>query len=244
MPTDRYSRQRIVPEIGTRGQRTLSRSSVFVVGCGGLGSALLYDLACMGIGRIGFADADAVSESDLNRQFLHTAADIGRPKTDSALQKLFALNPTLSYAPHETFLTDANADALLTGYDVIVLAVDNLAARFCANAWCVRAGVPLVDGGVNGFSGSMTAVFPARPPCLRCLYGQAKDTARTIGSFAPVVTAVSALEAQAAALLLLGRAESLYGKLFLYDGASLTLASVDLRPSPGCPACGHLITEE
>ena len=237
MSSERYLRQGIIPSIGARGQANLSAASVFVVGCGGLGSALLYDLACMGIGRIGFTDGDTVSESDLNRQFLHTTSDIGRRKADSALEKLAALNPEIVFAPHSERLNAANAATLLSGYDVVALAVDTIESRLCANAYCMGAGIPLVDGGIDGFSGRMTVAFPGKPPCLKCLYGEAQTPPHTVGSFAPVVTMVSALEAQAVALLLLGQGDELRGTLFFFDGASLALTSVSLSPSPACPVC-------
>lgn len=243
MPTaGRHARQILLPQIGEAGQKRLSQAALFVVGCGGLGSALLYDLTAMGVGRIGFADDDAVSESDLNRQFLYTTADIGRKKAPVTAERLSALDPGVTLAPVCRRVTAENAAALVDGYDAVLLAVDNLETRLAVNAACHRLGLPLIDGGVDGFHGSMTLVVPEKTACLACLYGDApKKSApkkRPIAAFAPVVTAISALEAQAAALTLLGLCEPLLGKTFFFDGGSLTLDAVRIRPVDGCPVCG------
>ena len=146
MLDERYERQILLPEVGEAGQRKLLASSALVVGCGGLGSTLLYCLCGMGVGRIGFCDGDVVSRSNLNRQFLHGVFDIGRNKAQSAFEKLSAFAPELTLEPYDSFLTEENSVEIVSRYDVVVLAVDSLPARLTVNRACVQAGKPLIDG--------------------------------------------------------------------------------------------------
>lgn len=236
--TERYERQILLPEIGEAGQRKLARSSVLVVGCGGLASTLLWCLCGMGVGRIGFCDGDVVSRSNLNRQFLHTPRDVGRKKAQSAYEKLSAFAPEITLEPIGEHLTRENAEAVVSGYDLVALAVDSLPARLLVNEACVRADVPMIDGGVNGMHGSLTTVLPGKTACLCCLYGGMEPPAGPIPSFAPVVSAVSAMEAQACADVLLGLPNPSEGTFVLYDGAALTLDHVRVRRREDCPVCG------
>ena len=216
----------------------LARSSVLVVGCGGLASTLLWCLCGMGVGRVGFCDGDAVSRSNLNRQFLHTPRDVGRRKTQSAYEKLSAFAPELTLEPLSENLTRENAFPTVSRYDVVALAVDSLSARLLVNEACVHAGVPVIDGGVDGMHGSLTTVLPGKTACLSCLYGGMEPPAGPIPSFAPVVSAVSAMEAHACANVLLGLPNPSEGALILYDGASFRLDHVRVRRVEDCPACG------
>lgn len=238
MLSERFSRQVILPEIGEDGQRTFLRSSALVVGCGGLGSTLLYCLCGMGVGRIGFCDGDVVSRSNLNRQFLHTPRDIGRKKTQSAYEKLKAFAPELTLEPMPFELTDENAEGTVSGYDLVLLAVDTLTARLTINRACIDTGVPLVDGGVNGMHGTLFTVRPGKTACLDCLYGGVRADDAPVPSFAPVVSMVSAMEAQSAANILLDRPNPSDGSMLLFDGASLTIEKVPVRRQSDCRVCG------
>ncbi len=238
MRNGRFSRQVILPEIGESGQETLLRSSVLVVGCGGLGSTLLYCLCGMGVGRIGFCDGDVVSRSNLNRQFLHTPRDIGRKKAQSAYEKLKAFAPELTLEPMPFDLTAENAESTVSGYDLVLLAVDTLSARLAVNRACVSARIPLVDGGVNGMHGTLFTVEPGDTACLECLFGGVKPNDAPIPSFAPVVSMVSAMEAQAAANALLGKPNPSCGTMLLFDGASLAIEKVPVQKRDDCRICG------
>ena len=239
MPNSRYERQILLPEIGKAGQKRLLASSALVVGCGGLGSALLYCLCGIGVGRIGFCDGDVVSLSNLNRQFLHRVADIGRNKAHSACEKLAAFAPKLQLEPYEEDLTEENAETIVSRYDLVVLAVDSLAARLIANRACIAKGKPLIDGGIHGLRGTIFTVRPGKTACLACLYGAETPSASRVPSFAPVVTCISALEAQSAANLLLDRINPTDGRLLLYDGVSMTTEFVSFSRNPNCPVCGR-----
>ena len=240
MGNERYARQILLPEIGEQGQKKLSLSSALVVGCGGLGSTLLMSLCGMGVGRIGFCDGDVVARSNLNRQFLHTPRDIGRQKAQSAYEKLSAFAPELTLEPYPFILTRENAPEIVSRYDVVVLAVDSLPARLIVNEACVGKRVTLIDGGINGLHGTLLTVRPGKTACLHCLYGDVPPPHGPVASFAPVVSMISAMEAQAAANVLLGLENSTDGMMLLLDGARLTAERVRVRRREDCPVCGSL----
>ncbi|MEZ4626918.1 MAG: HesA/MoeB/ThiF family protein [Eubacteriales bacterium] len=184
MNSGRYARQILLPEIGEIGQAKLAGASVLVIGCGGLGSTLLYDLCGMGIGRIGFCDGDTVSLNNLNRQFLHTPADNGRSKVQSAYEKLQSFAPELTLEPHDMSLTDDNALALVSRYDLVLLAVDSVPSRLIANRACVTAQIPLVDAGIHGLNGSVYTYRPDQTACFACFYPHSahRKTRRNTGA--------------------------------------------------------------
>lgn len=234
----RYSRQLPIPIIGSEGQRLLSNATVLVVGCGGLGSTLLYALAGAGVGTLRFADGDVVDASNLNRQFLHTVDDIGKNKAVSAKEKLARFNPDIRLEPFADFITQENAAALLDGCDMAALAVDSIPTRLVLNHALLRANITFVDGGVDGLSGTLLPVVPGQTACLACLYGGAPASERTPSSFAPVVSVVSALEAQIVLLTLLGQPNPLLGKLLVFDGTRMTFDTLPLLRRPNCKICG------
>ena len=238
MDTARYERQMLLPQIGSSGQTRLFASSVLVVGCGGLGSTLLYDLCGIGVGRIGFCDGDVVSLNNLNRQFLHTPADIGRSKAQSALEKLSAFAPELVLEAINAHLSDENAPELIAKYDLVLLAVDSIQGRLIASRACVRAGKPLVDAGINGMHGTLYTYRPGQTACLSCCYGATPQKALApIPSFAPVVSAISSLEALAAANILLGLRNPTDGSMLLFDGETMKTEFVPISKNPTCRIC-------
>jgi len=239
MLSERYERQILLPEIGKAGQERLLASSALVVGCGGLGSTLLYCLCGMGIGRIGFCDGDTVTLSNLNRQFLHNVRDIGRNKAQSAYEKLSAFAPELTLEPHSLRLTDENATTIISGYDVVLLAVDSIPSRMIVNRACVRVNVPLVDAGIHGFHGSLLTVRPGSTACLACIYCEPSPIKAPIPSFAPIVSAIASLEAQCAANILLELPNPTDGRMLLLDGTTMTTEFVAISKNKNCSVCGQ-----
>ena len=238
MNSGKFERQMLLPQIGESGQARLSAASALVVGCGGLGSTLLYDLCGVGVGRIGFCDGDVVSLNNLNRQFLHTPADIGRSKAQSAYEKLRAFAPERALEPHGVALVPETAAKLIPRYDVVLLAVDSIESRLIANRACVSARVPLVDAGIHGMNGSVYTYRPGKTACLACYYGDAlASQTAPIPSFAPVVSAISSLEAQCTVNLLLGLPNPTDGRMLLYDGSTMTTEFVPIGKHPDCPVC-------
>ncbi len=238
MTAARYERQVILPQVGEAGQERLGASSALVVGCGGLGSVLLYCLSGMGVGRIGFCDGDVVAESNLNRQFLYSPSDIGKKKAHLSFDKLRTFAPELTLEPHDAFITANNAASLVSRYDVVLLAVDTIEARLAVNNACVAAHIPLVDAGVNGFHGSVFTVRPDTTACLACLYGDLQELQAVAPSFAPVVSVIASFEAQCAANILLDLPNPTDGRMLVYDAASLSTEFVSIARNPHCTVCG------
>jgi len=166
----RYARHLIMPEVAMDGQKRLKASKVLCIGTGGLGAPLSLYLAAAGVGTIGLVDFDVVDVSNLQRQVIHFTADVGRPKVQSAREKLQALNPDLNVNVHEFPVDSSNALELFEGYDVIVDGTDNFPTRYLVNDACVLLGKPNVYGSIFRFDGQASVFFPPIGPCYRCLY--------------------------------------------------------------------------
>ena len=236
MELERYRRQLAIPEIGEEGQHKLADSSVLVVGAGGLGGPLLYALAGAGVGRLVVVDGDTVSLSNLNRQFLFDQADLGRPKAETAARRLSAFNPDLRVEGVEAWLDEKAGMNLLADCQLTVAAVDDLPARLALNAACAQKNIPLVNGGVEGWYGSVMAVEFGKTPCLACCYaGTApEEGGQALGA---VTGAVASLMASVTLQMLLGH-NPIPGELLLYDGRRLELDRVPVERGTGCPVCG------
>jgi len=231
-----YSRQIMMKAIGEAGQKALAGASVFVVGCGGLGSPALYYLAAMGIGRLGLCDGDVVSLSNLNRQLLYTMEDIGKPKAVAAEKRLLALNPRLKTTVYNCFLDKDLAGAVLPGYDIAVDCLDNFEDRFILNDACVKAGIPFVHAGIGEFYGQLMTVTPGKGPCLRCLFpdgNQKKEQAKLFGVIGATAGVIGSLQALEVAKYLLGLPVSNEG-LAVYDGLNMCLERIAMEASPEC----------
>ncbi|MCL2299631.1 MAG: HesA/MoeB/ThiF family protein [Firmicutes bacterium] len=231
-----YSRQIMMKEIGEAGQRRLAAASVFVAGCGGLGSPVLYYLAAMGIGHLGLCDGDTVSLSNLNRQFLYTVEDLGKPKAVTAQKRLQALNPRLQITVYDRFLDEALAAAALPAYDIAVDCLDNYEGRFVLNDACVAAGKAFVHAGIGEFYGQMMTVTPGAGPCLRCLFPHGrgkKEQAEQIGAVGATAGVLGAMQATEVLKYLLGLPVCNDG-LAVYDGLEMRLEKITLAASPSC----------
>ena len=165
-----YSRQILMKEIGESGQRKLADASVLVIGCGGLGAPALFYLTAMGIGHLGLCDVDTVSLSNLNRQFLFTQDDLGKPKAPTADKRLRALSPQLETTVYDCFFDADLAGGILPAYDIVPDCLDNFESRFVLNDACVAARKPFIHAGIGEFFGQLMTITPGTGPCLRCLF--------------------------------------------------------------------------
>ena len=230
-----------MPEVAVEGQRRLKRSSVLLVGAGGLGSPAALYLAAAGVGRIGIVDFDVVDESNLQRQILHDTGWVGRPKLESARARLEALNPHVAVEPHAAALTRENALRILAAYDVVVDGTDNFETRYLTNDACYFLKKPNVYGSIYRFEGQASVFWPDRGPCYRCLYpeppppGLVPSCAEggVLGILPGVVGTIQATEA---IKILLGVGEPLVGRLLLYDALAMTFEQVTPAAGPGVPA--------
>jgi len=236
--SERYSRQIIIPQIGIEGQKKISRSSVFVAGVGGLGSPILTYLAAAGVGRLGFIDDDIVAVSNLNRQFLHNAADTGRAKTESAKEKLSALNDTIEINAVCERLTQENAADIFSGYDIVLGAVDSFDARFIINKACVSLCIPYIDGGINGFSGCVMFSSPPDTPCFNCVFPVKSAKKEAAGALGTTAGITGTIEANTALLYMLGLPIPLENKLLIYNGLTTGIEYIDIKRNEKCETCG------
>ena len=239
----RYARHLALPGIGLEGQRRLRDASVLVVGAGGLGSPAALYLAAAGVGRIGIVDFDLVDASNLQRQVLHATADVGRPKVESAAERLRGLNPFVAVEMHQLQLDAGNAGALVARYDIVIDGTDNFAARYVLSDACVRAGRPCVHASIHRFEGQATLLVADGAPCYRCLFreppppGTAPSCAEA-GVFGVLPGILGTIQAAEAIKLITGVGDTLAGRLLLVDVARMRFQTVALRRDPGCPACG------
>jgi len=239
----RYSRQLRLPELGLAGQERLAASRVLVVGAGGLGSACAPYLAASGVGELIIADADAVELSNLHRQLLHTTADIGRRKVDSASEHLGRLNPEVRITALPARMDADTLAAALDGCDAVVDGSDNFATRFAVNAASRARGIPLVSAAAIRFDGQLSVFDPrdAASPCYRCLYRDSAEAAETCalnGVLPPVVGILGSLQALETLKVLTGIGRPLVGRLLVFDGLALEWRTLRLRRDPACPVCG------
>jgi len=240
----RYARHLVIPELGERGQEKLAAAGVLVVGAGGLGSPALYYLAAAGVGRLGVVDGDVVELSNLQRQILHTTADIGRPKVASAAEKLRALNPDVTVVEHHVRVSADSVLDLLAGHDVIVGAVDNFATRYLINDACVLAGATLVEGAILRFTGLAMTIAGGRTACYRCVFPAVPDdgalpSPAEAGVFGPVPGVIGAVQAAEVVKLVTGFGEPLFDRLLEFDAAAATFHEVKVAREPACPVCGE-----
>jgi molybdopterin/thiamine biosynthesis adenylyltransferase/rhodanese-related sulfurtransferase len=240
----RYSRHLIMPEVALDGQKKLKAAKVLTVGTGGLGSPLALYLAAAGIGTIGIVDFDVVDESNLQRQIIHGTSDVGRPKVESARDKIKDINPNVEVRVHEEALTSENALEVFEDYDVIVDGTDNFPTRYLVNDACVLLGKPNVYGSIFRFEGQASVFWAEEGPCYRCLYPEPPPpglvpSCAEGGVLGILPGAIGVVQATEAVKLILGIGEPLVGRLMLYDALGMSFREMKLRKDPGCPICGE-----
>jgi adenylyltransferase/sulfurtransferase len=228
---------------------------VLLVGAGGLGSPLGLYLTAAGVGTIGIVDMDVVDATNLQRQVIHGTRDIGRPKLDSARDRLSDVNPHVRIETHELRLSSDNALEVLEPYDIVVDGTDNFPTRYLVNDACVLLGKPNVYGSIFRFEGQLSVFDARRGPCYRCLFreppppGLVPSCAEggVLGVLPGIIGALQALET---VKLILGSGDPLIGRLLLFDGLAMKWRQLQLKKDPACPVCGenptvtHLIDYE
>ena len=239
----RYSRHIIMPNVGSAGQRKLVDAKVCVIGAGGLGSPVSLYLALAGVGTIGIVDFDTVDVTNLQRQILHTDADVGVRKVESARQTLEAHNPEVNVIIHEEPINSSNAMDIIPEYDVVINGADNFATRYLVNDAAYLAGKPLVDGAILVFDGQATTYVPGEG-CYRCLFpdppppGEVPNCAEAgvIGALPGLVGSIQALET---IKLIMGIGETLTGRMLIIDALTMEFREIKVRRNPNCKLCGR-----
>ena len=240
----RYSRHLILPEVGLAGQKKIKAASVLCIGAGGLGSPIAMYLAAAGMGKIGIVDFDTVDYSNLQRQLLHTDADVGRSKAVSAKETINALNTNVEVELYNTRISSENALDLIRPYDIVVDGTDNFPTRYLTNDACVLLNKPNVYGSIFRFEGQASVFAPhLGGPCYRCLYpeppppGMVPSCAEggVLGVLPGIIGCIQATEILKLAL---GKGTSLVGRLVLFNALDMKFRELKLRRDPQCPICG------
>ncbi|NJM73596.1 MAG: molybdopterin-synthase adenylyltransferase MoeB [Scytonema sp. RU_4_4] len=246
---ERYSRHLILPEVGLEGQKRLKVASVLCIGTGGLGSPLLLYLAAAGIGRIGIVDFDVVDTSNLQRQVIHGTSWVGKPKIESAKNRILEINPYCQIDLYETRLTSENALDIIRPYDVVVDGTDNFPTRYLVNDACVLLNKPNVYGSIFRFEGQATVFNYEGGPNYRDLYpeppppGMVPSCAEggVLGILPGIIGVIQATET---VKIIIGKGTTLSGRLLLYDALNMKFRELKLRPNPVRPVIEKLIDYE
>jgi sulfur-carrier protein adenylyltransferase/sulfurtransferase len=239
----RYSRHLILPDVELEGQKRIRAARVLLVGAGGLGSPTALYLAAAGVGTLGIVDFDTVDLSNLQRQVLYGTSDVGRPKIDSARDRIVDLNPHVIVETHRVQLTSANALAILGNYDIVVDGTDNFPTRYLVNDACVMLGKPNVYGSIFRFEGQASVFSSGAGPCYRCLFphppppGLVPSCAEG-GVLGVLPGLVGTIQATETLKLILGVGDTLAGRLLLIDTLGMRFHTVRIPRDPKCPVCG------
>ena len=239
----RYSRHLIMPEVGMEGQLKLKQAKVLCVGAGGLGSPLSLYLVAAGVGKLGIVEFDTVDFTNLQRQVIHGTSDVGRTKLQSARETLLEINPNVEIEGFETRLSSDNALDIFRDYDIIADGTDNFPTRYLVNDACVLLGKPNAYASIFRFEGQASIFWAEQGPCYRCLYpeppppGLVPSCAEggVLGVLPGIMGCIQAMET---IKLILGRGDSLVGRLLLFDALAMKFRELKLRKNPDCPICG------
>jgi len=239
----RYSRHLIMPEVGMEGQVKLKAAKVLCIGAGGLGSPLALYLGAAGIGTLGIVDFDVVDYTNLQRQIIHTTADVGRKKLDSAADKLHAINPFINVRKFEERLDSSNALELFREFDIIADGTDNFPTRYLVNDASVITRKPNVYGSIFRFEGQASVFATKDGPCYRCLYPEPPPpglvpSCAEGGVLGILPGLVGVIQATEVIKMILGKGDPLIGRLLLIDALGMKFRELKLRKNPDCPACG------
>ncbi len=240
----RYSRHIVLPEVGGRGQEKLLEAKVLLVGAGGLGSPIALYLAAAGVGTLGIIDGDTVDLSNLQRQVIHGTPDIGRPKPESARDRITQINPGVKVKTYTQFATASNISKILSEYDLVVDGCDNFATRYLVNDAAVLLGKTFIYGSIFRFDGQASVFASPRGPCYRCLFPKAPPdgvvpSCQEAGVLGVVPGIIGLIQATETIKLILGTGIPLIGRLLTYDAKEMEFTEIRIERNIKCAVCGE-----
>lgn len=242
---ERYSRFVVLRNIGEKGLKKIHQAKAVVIGIGGLGSISSTKLVTLGVNTLRIVDSDVVSASNLQRQFLYRAEDVGKPKIHLAARRLQPLNPDVIIEPMDQTLTEETVDQIIHGMDVIIDGLDRFAPRYILNRASIRQKIPYIFAGALGAAGNLSTIVPGQTPCLECIYGGVDDThqptAVTIGVYPTLLGVVANIQVHEALQIFLKQPPQLAGQLLYVDLASLRFDQFSVARHPDCPICGKVM---
>lgn len=238
----RYDRHIILDGFGKNGQIKLLQSRVLVVGAGGLGSAVLMYLAAAGVGTLGIVDGDTVSITNLQRQIIHGTSGIGRPKVDTAAERIMDINPDIKIEKHDYFLDEDNALNLISQYDYVVEGSDNFATKYLVNDACIMLDKPFCIAGITRYSGQVMAHVPGSA-CYRCLFPEPPEnkdveTCSMVGVLGSIAGIIGTIQATEAIKHLAGVGKPLINTLLNFDAITMFSSKLYFNKSDKCAVCG------
>lgn len=241
---ERYSRHILLPDVGGKGQETLLAGRVLIIGAGGLGAPAALYLAAAGVGVIGIADADVVDVSNLQRQVIHFTPDIGKPKVESAAEKMRAINPDVDVRIHPEWVSAENIARMIAEYDFVIDGTDNFAAKFLINDACVLGNKPYSHGGILRFDGQALTVKPRETACYRCIFPapppkNAIPTCSEAGVIGVLPGMIGMIQATEAIKFLLGIGTLLTNRLMTYTAREMKFREIAIKRNLKCPVCGE-----
>lgn len=250
----RYSRHILLQDVGVEGQEKIRQGKVLVVGAGGLGSPVALYLAAAGVGTIGIVDGDVVDLSNLQRQIIHTTADIGKPKVISAAESIRAINPHVKVNAIREFLCADNIRDVIRDYDFVIDCTDNFPVKFLINDACVMEGKPFSHGGILQFEGQTFTHLPGTA-CYRCMFKEPPPagvvpTCSQAGVLGAIAGMLGTIQAAETLKFLTGAGEFLTNKLLVFNAKTMDFRKINIHPVHNCPVCGdtptvtHLIDYE
>ncbi|MBP3775203.1 MAG: molybdopterin-synthase adenylyltransferase MoeB [Bacteroidaceae bacterium] len=239
---ERYSRHILLQDVGLEGQEKIMNARVLVIGAGGLGAPVSLYLAAAGVGTIGVVDADVVDLSNLQRQVIHFTADVGKPKVESAKEKILAINPDVKVNTYYKFFASDNALDIIRDYDFIIDGTDNFPVKFLINDACVMAGKPFSHGGILRFTGQTFTHLPGTA-CYRCMFKEppppgAVPTCSQAGVLGAIAGMLGTIQAAEALKYIIGIGNLLTDRLLTFDAKTMNFRTVKVRRNEHCPVCG------
>lgn len=244
---ERYSRHILLEDVGVEGQIKIMEGKVLLIGVGGLGSPIALYLAAAGVGTIGIVDSDTVDLSNLQRQIIHFTTDLERPKTQSAAEKMKAINPDVTVKTYHEFVRADNISDLIKEYDFIVDGTDNFAAKFLINDACVLLNKPYSHGGILRFNGQTMTVIPGTSACYRCVFAtpppkNAVPTSSQAGILGAIAGMLGTIQAAEVLKFLTGTGELLTNGLLTFDALKMDFRKVKFKKRVDCELCGETPT--
>jgi molybdopterin-synthase adenylyltransferase len=238
----RYSRQIMLEEIGFIGLEKLRKAKVCVVGVGGIGNPVVTQLTAMGIGKLKIVDRDIIEISNLHRQHLYTENDLGKVKVEAAKERLEKINSSVQIEALPNSVTKYTAESIISGYDIVVDALDSIDARYALNDACIKLNIPLIYAGALGMLGSVCTIIPNKTACLRCIFpALAEDdmpTCSTEGVHPSILYLVGGIQVSEVVKIILGEKPTLENKLMYVDLNDLSLEKITVFRQEECPSCG------
>jgi sulfur-carrier protein adenylyltransferase/sulfurtransferase len=241
---ERYSRQILLPNVGGKGQEKLLNAKVLIIGAGGLGSPAALYLASAGIGKIGIVDSDKVEINNLQRQIVHSMKEVGKPKVESAKNRLNAINHDVDVIPYNLRVTSENITDIIKEYDIVIDGSDNFPTRYLVNDACVLSNKPLSHGGIFRFDGQAITILPRESACYRCLFPEPPPpglvpSCQEAGILGAVAGIIGTIQANEVLKYILGVGNLLTGKLLVFNALDSSFRQVKVPKHPECPICGE-----